>query len=111
MLVDDDEMSLESLHSFLSSEGYKVDAFLKASEALNKINQFSYKIILTDYTMPEMTGIQLIKSIRTQIPEIYTILYTGYSTEMLRNEVNNEHIIDMLITKPLRIHRLLPLIK
>ena len=110
MLVDDDEMSLESLYSFLTSEGYDVDAFQNPKKALECISNHQYELILTDYSMPQMTGIQLIKSIRKTRPEIFTILFSGFFTEALKKELYIESNIDKCITKPVRIHELLPLI-
>ena len=110
MLVDDDEMSLESLYSFLTSEGYNVDAFQSPLKALECISNHHYKLILADYNMPQMTGIQLIKSIRKIKPEIFTILFSGFWTEKLENEVFFESNVNRFITKPVRIKKLLVLI-
>lgn len=110
LLVDDDEMSLKSLHSFLSSEGYQVRSFEKPSEALNSLENFRYNIILTDYSMPEMSGLKLISLIKRIYPDIYTILYTGYSTEALEYKVKENLNVDHFIQKPLRIKELISLI-
>lgn len=110
MLVDDDEMSLESLYSFLTSEGYGVDAFQNPGKALECISDHPYMIILADYNMPQMSGIQLIRSIRVKKPEIFTILYSGFFTDNLKQELYKETNIDKFITKPVRIKKLLPLI-
>jgi len=107
LLVDDDEMSLRSLHSFLSSEGYKVNSFEKPSDALKSLDKFKYTIILTDYTMPEMSGLKLINLIKEVHPEIYTILYTGYSTKVLEQKIKSDMNVNYFIKKPLRIKELI----
>ncbi len=110
LLVDDDEMSLKSLHSFLSSEGYYVNSYLKPSEALKSLEDFRYQIILTDYTMPEMSGLKLIQLIREVYPDIYTILYTGYSTKILEHQIIIDESVNYFIKKPLRIKELITVI-
>ena len=110
LLVDDDEMSLKSLHSFLSSEGYYVNSYLKPSEALKSLENFRYHIILTDYTMPEMSGLKLIQLIRKINPDIFTILYTGYSTKILEHQVIIDESVNYFIKKPLRIKELISVI-
>ena len=107
LLVDDDEMSLKSLHSFLSSEGYHVNSYTKPSEALRSLEDFRYHIILTDYMMPEMSGLKLIRLTRKIYPDIYTILYTGFSTEPLENHVKNDNLVNYFIKKPLRVKELI----
>ena len=110
LLVDDDEMSLKSLHSFLSSEGYYVNSYSKPSEALKSMDNFKYHMILTDYSMPEMSGLKLIQLIRKIYPEIYTILYTGFSTEVLEDNIKNNISVNYFIKKPLRIEELITVI-
>ncbi|MEA1971692.1 MAG: response regulator [Candidatus Cloacimonadota bacterium] len=110
LLVDDDEMSLKSLHSFLSSEGYYVNSYSKPSTALKSMDDFRYHMILTDYAMPEMSGLKLIQLIRKNYPEIYTILYTGFSTEVLEDNIKKNISVNYFIKKPLRIKELVNII-
>ena len=110
LLVDDDEMSLKSLDSFLSSEGYAVYSFIKASEAISSLKNNSYQIILTDYSMPEMSGLKLIQLLKQADPKIFTILYTGYSTKLFEQQVIIDSSVNYFIKKPLRIKELITII-
>ena len=106
LLVDNDEMSLKSLSSFLVSEGYLVYSFSNPQEALDSFETHHYQFLLTDYSMPEMSGLQLIERVKTINPNIYTILYTGYATKLLDQQELSDQV-DVFFKKPLRIRKLI----
>ena len=57
VIVDDEEMVLTSLSSFLSLEtDYKVTTFLSAAEALKYVKKNDTDMVISDYLMPEMDG-------------------------------------------------------
>ncbi len=64
LLVEDNEINLEIMHSQLSSMGYKVDTAVHGKDALAKFQQKKYDAILTDIEMPEMGGYALATEIR-----------------------------------------------
>lgn len=65
LIVDDDELVLIALRELLRSENYEVQTFSRGKEALKKIDQEDYDLILLDIVMPEMDGFELCKMIRT----------------------------------------------
>ena len=64
LLVEDNEINLEIMHSQLTSLGYKVDTALNGKEALEKFQKNKYDVVLTDIEMPEMNGYELAAAIR-----------------------------------------------
>jgi DNA-binding response OmpR family regulator len=64
LVVDDDEMVLMALDELLKPEGYEVDTVGSGNEALQKLDQGAYDLIMTDVIMPEMDGFELCKRIR-----------------------------------------------
>ena len=104
LIIDDDEMSLESLKEFLSSEGFNIYAFTSPLEALSSCEENHYDLIATDFRLPHMDGIQLIRKVRTYFPDIRTILFTGFYNEMIILKVKNENI-DLFLPKPIRIQK------
>jgi CheY-like chemotaxis protein len=64
LVVDDDEMVLMALNELLSPEGYDVHTVLSAKEALEKLDQNGYDLLLLDIIMPEMDGFELCRQIR-----------------------------------------------
>jgi len=64
LLVEDNEINREIMHSQLTSMGYLVEMAVNGKEALNKYSEKKYDVILTDIEMPEMDGYELTAGIR-----------------------------------------------
>ena len=64
LVVDDDEMVLIALDELLKPEGYEVETVLRGAEALERIDQNDYDLLMLDIIMPEMDGFELCKRIR-----------------------------------------------
>jgi CheY-like chemotaxis protein len=64
LVVDDDEMVLMALDELLKPEGYEVQTVSSGKEALQKLDQNGYELLMLDVIMPEMDGYELCKRIR-----------------------------------------------
>jgi CheY-like chemotaxis protein len=64
LVVDDDPVSRTLLERILIRAGYKVTAVQNGREALRTLNENFFSIVISDWMMPEMDGIQLYKAIR-----------------------------------------------
>jgi CheY-like chemotaxis protein len=64
LVVDDDEMVLMALDELLKPEGYEVQTVSSGTEALQKLDQNGYDLLMLDVIMPEMDGYELCKRIR-----------------------------------------------
>jgi putative two-component system response regulator len=64
LLVEDNEINLEIMHSQLTSLNYKVDTAVNGKDALEKFRNKKYDVVLTDIEMPEMNGYELTAEIR-----------------------------------------------
>ncbi|HEX9912576.1 MAG TPA: sigma-54 dependent transcriptional regulator [candidate division Zixibacteria bacterium] len=80
LVVDDEVVICKSIQRILSPEGYEVKTALSGEEALEKISQESFDIVITDLKMPGMDGMELLAKIKEKDPEIIVIIITGYST-------------------------------
>ena len=78
LIVDDDELVCHSLKELLGIEGYNVDSTLDAIDALSKLNNTKYSLIISDIRMPSMDGIELLKEIRGKNLESLLIFITGH---------------------------------
>jgi diguanylate cyclase (GGDEF)-like protein len=65
LVVDDEPVSRTLLERILSRAGYRVTAVKNGREALSILNKFFFPIVISDWMMPEMDGIELCKKIRT----------------------------------------------
>jgi CheY-like chemotaxis protein len=100
--VDDDPDGLEALELFLMSEGFEVITARNGTEALLRVQQQWPALIITDYTMPGMTGLDLCKRLRASraMRFIPIILYTGVSLPADRR------LYDCIVTKPADLYEL-----
>jgi signal transduction histidine kinase/CheY-like chemotaxis protein len=101
LFVDDEPHLVDAGSQALEAFGYNVVAATGSEEALEIFKQDPEKfhLIITDYTMPHMTGLQLAKIIRGIRADIPVILCTGYSDPVARNQLE-EAGIRKLIHKP-----------
>jgi CheY-like chemotaxis protein len=83
LLVDDEELVVTGLKELLESVGYTVSAFLDPEAALEafKNSPQGFDILLTDQSMPKMTGLELVAAIRAIKADLPVILSTGYSRD------------------------------
>ena len=73
LLVDDNEMNLEVVSLLLNRTKIKIDTAQNGYEALDLIESNMYDMMLIDYMMPEMNGVELVKNIKHKYPDIYNI--------------------------------------
>ena len=81
LVVDDEPLVASYLSELFSLNGYTVDTAVDGVEALARLDaaEQHYGLLLTDQTMPRMTGTELIMRVRSQQPDLPIILCTGYS--------------------------------
>lgn len=78
LCVDDDASILDILKNYFSSKpDFSVFCCSTPSEALDLINQYQFDAIISDYAMPDMDGITLLKEIRAQNDQALFIIFTG----------------------------------
>ena len=81
LLVDDEEVQVESVRKMLERLGYTVTAAASGEEALASFlrDPASFDLVITDQTMPHMTGLELAKRILRVRPGLPVVLCTGFS--------------------------------
>jgi len=81
VLVVDDELSLrDSVKEWLDEEGYNADMAASGAEALQKLAQKPFHLMITDIKMAEMDGVELLKKAKKTFPELEVIMMTAYAT-------------------------------
>jgi len=81
ILIVDDEINVgKSIGRAIQSEEYEVERALSGEEALDKIKEKPYNLVIADLMMPGIGGIDLLKSIKANFPQINVIMITGYPT-------------------------------
>lgn len=112
LLIDDEQMIIEMEKELLEILGYHVTAFSNSAQALEHFRNHphDYDLVITDMTMPIMTGLELSKEILRIRPEIPIILCTGFS-ELVSEEIVKSSGIREYIMKPVLTHKIAQLIR
>jgi DNA-binding NtrC family response regulator len=108
LVVDDDAIVAESIAQYLTSLGYRTAWCSSAEQALDRIEQAQrrqpgeppFTVMVVDVSMPGISGLDLIKRVRDQHPDIVPIVITGYGTIEAAVKAIRNGAIDYL-TKPL----------
>lgn len=101
LLIDDDEWIRDSLSLFLESQGCSLLALETAEEGLMALEEQFYDVIISDYRLPGMNGLDFLKQANGNNLEKkpIKILITAYGNEQIRSEVDKLGIHDF-IAKP-----------
>lgn len=112
LLVDDEKDILFLYSECLKSDGYQTISFDNPIEALNYLNKndniSNCSLVITDYKMPQMSGLELVKKIREKDSKskIKTMLVSAYlKNDLLKDNVDMKKI-DKIIEKPIEIDKL-----
>ncbi len=103
LLVDDEQIIVEMEKAILQHLGYKVVHCINPEEALRifKDDPKGFDLIMTDLTMPHMTGTELLSKIHIIRPDIPVILCTGYGHKLDKVQIEKSGAT-AVINKPLR---------
>ena len=103
MLIVDDEVEVGNVvKSLLTSLGFNADFVESANSAIEQLRNGDYSFLITDINMPDMNGIELIKTVSGENPEINIIAMTGYDKDYTYMDVINAGASDF-IAKPFKI--------
>jgi PAS domain S-box-containing protein len=107
LLVDDEPQVMQVTSELLQSLGYKVTSRVSATEALREfsLRPGAFDLLLTDLTMPKLTGVELCVEIKKIRPDLPTILFTGYS-DTLSKQSSDQAGIDDYCKKPVSLKEL-----
>jgi len=101
MIVDDEPIVGKRLGPALEKHGFEVEAFLDPSKALARLKEQEFDIVVTDFRMEELDGIQVLTHIMESCPDTRVILITGYATVEVAREALVKGAFDF-IAKPFK---------
>jgi len=101
VIVDDEEMVLTSIASFLRLEtSYDVSTFTRATAALEHVERNDVDLVISDFLMPEMDGLQFLRRVRDLRPQVPRVILTGYADKENAIKAINEVGLFQYIEKP-----------
>ena len=101
LIVDDDEIIRDTLCELLSLE-YSCDSAATATDALANLNAQSYDVMLTDISMPGLSGLELLRFVAESYPNTSVIIISGISDEEHAQRLIDLGAFDFLV-KPFRL--------
>jgi CheY-like chemotaxis protein len=90
LIVDDNKMGLSARRSVLEAVGHTITTASCGADALGLFDGASFDLVVTDYKMPKMNGIELIVELRQRSPNLPIILISGFSDTLGLNESNTQ---------------------
>ena len=102
LVVDDEESIREFLEIMLRKEGYEITLAEDGQKAKELLQKKSFDMIISDLQMPNMTGIELLKYVRQDFPEVLFMMITAFGTTETAVEAMKMGAYDYL-TKPFKI--------
>ncbi|MGE5645165.1 MAG: response regulator [Acidobacteriota bacterium] len=88
LLVDDNKLGLIARKALLEDLGYRITTALEGQEAFERFGREKFDLVITDYKMPRMNGLELIAKIREKAGDVPIILISGYAEALGMTEEN-----------------------
>jgi len=110
LIVDDEPALALFLEELLNLNGYRTTTITDSLEALRMVNKHTdrYSLLITDQTMPNLTGLELTQKVRDNRPEIPVIMCSGYSEKL---DVSTLTAMDIkFVEKPIDTNQFLELV-
>jgi DNA-binding NtrC family response regulator len=100
LIVDDEDSVRDSLTSVLEREGYTVHQASGGDEGLLLLKERQIHLVISDYNMPGMTGVDFLKLVRQRNPDVVRIMLTGDPDPQTIIRSINEGEVYRFIKKP-----------
>ena len=80
LVIDDEQIVLDSVQKILLSENYAVDVTLKGKKGIKMAIKHPFDVVLTDIRMPDVGGLIVLRDIKRQKPSLPVVIITGYAS-------------------------------
>ena len=102
LILDDEPIVSKRLKPSLEKKGYEVEAFTTSKDALERIEERKFDIVVTDLKMEGVDGMQFLTRVKEKYPETEVIVITGFATMATAKESFNKGVFDFL-AKPFKL--------
>ena len=101
LILDDEPIVSKRLKPSLEKKGYEVEAFIRSEDALRRIKERQFDIVVTDLKMEGVDGMEFLTRVKEQYPETEVIVITGFATMATAKESFTKGVFDFL-AKPFK---------
>ncbi|UCF69294.1 MAG: response regulator [Acidobacteriota bacterium] len=110
LLVEDDPAVRSTYAELLASQGFQVFEFSNGAEALDGLPSCGLDLVVTDLSMPGMSGVELTRAIKRRHPAVPVILLSGWAVQQDEQRIRDAGI-DFIASKPCPAKQLLELVR
>lgn len=100
LIVDDEELVLKSIFRVLRNENYQTLTAQSGEEGLAVLKRYDVDLVISDHKMPGMNGLDFLKRVKSDYPQILTIMLTGQAEIEIAMSAINEAGVYKFILKP-----------
>lgn len=101
MVIDDEPIVVKRLKPALEKSGHEVEVFISGSEAIHRLDESDFDIVVTDVRMDDVDGIEVLRHVTQKSPRTKVIIITGYATIEIAREALAKGAFDF-IAKPFK---------
>jgi DNA-binding NtrC family response regulator len=110
LVLDDEMIVLKRLRPALEKAGYEVEVFFRSQEALERVMQRDFDIVITDLKMQGLDGMQFLTIVKERSPTTEVIVITGFATMETAKESFKKGVFDFL-AKPFKLGEIQEIVK
>jgi len=110
LVVDDNEDMCQVISDVLKAEGYMVEIAYNGESALDELKKGTYDLMVLDYKLFDMTGLEVLEKLKWIIPPPYTIMISAYGSESVKARALELEVHDFF-DKPFDVKALLKVVK
>lgn len=108
MVLDDEPIVGERLQPVLENEGFQVEVFTDSRQALNRLEEKEFQVLVTDLKMSGPSGIDVLRYLKDRKRDTEAIVITGYATIESAREA--EYLNAQFVTKPFKLEHIVKLV-
>ena len=109
LVVEDEAPLRKTLTDILKSAHHNVQSACDGLEGLAAFQRGTFDLVFTDLSMPELSGLEVARSVKKMAPKVPVILVTGWGDQLDPARIR-ESGVDLMIAKPFRVERVMSIL-
>jgi signal transduction histidine kinase len=100
LFLDDEESIIDGMTRLFMREPYGIYATTKVDQAREILSKEKIKVVVSDYRMPDISGVKFLREVKEQFPDTVKILFTGYTDFSAAEDAINVGEVYRFVSKP-----------